>query len=287
MSAPSLETFKKIYSLPTLPEQIAKVLDEVSRTTSMDYNLLHVIQYDPCIASRILAVANAPVYGYGKKVDSLQQAAGLLSPSLINSLILTTPILELHHAEFQDLMKQLDCMESWVHSAVTSRFAGFLGSKVEKVESDVCLTFGLIMDIGKLAIKMHYPEAMLSAVEFSNQEQTPLDAVLQQNLGFSHHQVAATLAEGWNYPDSLVSFLQSPESFAKEETEFTGSVTLLAKILAEEWGYGDGLGAPYFLPKWELMEKAGIDKNDISLWEPVMKKAADQIAGTLRAQKLT
>ncbi len=64
-------------------------------------------------------------------------------------------------------------------------------------------------------------------------------------------------------------------------------MTLLAKKLASEWGYGDGLGVPFSLPKWELMEKGGVSKNDLTLWEPVMKKAAEQVAHTLRTQKLS
>ena len=173
-----------------------------------------------------------------------------------------------------------------MHAAVTARLAGFLGSKDENLESDVCLTYGLILDIGKIAIKVFHPEEMLAAVEFSVQEKTPLDVVLQQNLGFSHHEVAATLAKGWNYPDSMVSFLQSPEPYNTGDHSALGSVSLLAKKLASEWGYGDGLGVPFSLPKWELMEKGGVSKNDLTLWEPVMKKAAEQVAHTLRTQKL-
>ncbi len=287
MGKPSLDTFQDVQSLPTLPEQIAKVLDEVSRTTSMDYNLLHVIQYDPCIASRILAVANAPVYGYGGKVDSLQQAAGLLSPSLVNSLILTTPILELHRSRFRNLEKKLDCIESWIHSAVTSQLAGFLGTRAEKVEADVCLTSGLLMDIGKLAIKMYYPKEMFAAAKFSKQNQIPLDAVLHEQLGFSHHDVSAVLAQKWNYPESMVALLQSPESDQKGGSSTVGSVVLLAKLLAEEWGFGDGLGVPLTLPRWELMEKVGISQSDLSQWEDAMKRLAQQIAEILRVKKFS
>lgn len=89
-----LQPFIGCDSLPTLPDQISRVLDETSRASAMDYNIVQIIQFDPAIASRVLQVSNSALYGYPSQIGSLQQAAGLLGPGVIKSIILTTPIFE-------------------------------------------------------------------------------------------------------------------------------------------------------------------------------------------------
>ena len=92
----SLDWFRTIKNLPSLPEQINSLLVATGSTSSMDYNIAEIIQYDPSLALSVLKFANSSVYGYSGKISSLQQAAGLLGPGTIKNIILRTPILGRH-----------------------------------------------------------------------------------------------------------------------------------------------------------------------------------------------
>ena len=90
----NLDWFRTIKSLPSLPVQMNSVFVATGSTSSMDYNLVEIIQYDPSMALSVLKVANSPVYGCSNKISSLQQAAGILGPGTIKNIIFRTPILE-------------------------------------------------------------------------------------------------------------------------------------------------------------------------------------------------
>lgn len=280
MTAPVLEAIRTIQSLPTHPEQIVKVLDALNKTSSMDYNLLQLIQYDPAIAARILSVANLPVYGYGRRVDSLQQAAGLLSPSLVSSIILTTPIFEMFNDSDYTHHQRFNHLQLLAHCAVTGGLAGFLAACLQLMEEDVCLTLGLIHELGKLALVINYPKAVLEAVEQCKAKQVYLDQALEDLIGCSQHDVAAQLATDWNYPDNLVGFLKNPQ-VEMDGNRDLGAIVLLANALAEEWGYGDGLNVAERYSVDLLIESLALTPRDLEQWQPELKRLAGELSRTI------
>ena len=154
----SLDWFRTIKNLPSLPEQINSLLVATGSTSSMDYNIVEIIQYDPSMALSVLKVANSPVYGYSGKISSLQQAAGLLEPGTIKNIILRTPILGRHLTN-----RPIDFSDLWVHCGATASLSGDLGRLIGGLELDVCFTAGLIHDAGIIALSAYYPKELAKA----------------------------------------------------------------------------------------------------------------------------
>lgn len=281
-----MESIRAIESLPTHPEQIAKVLDALNTTSSMEYNLLHLIQYDPAIATRILSVANLPVYGYGRRVDSLQQAAGLLSPSLVSSIILTTPIFEMFNDSDHACHQKFNHLQLWAHCGVTGGLAGFLAGKLQLMEEDVCLTLGLVHDMGKIALVVNFPQDVLDAVEQSKEKKIPLSQALEALIGCSQHDVAGQLAADWNYPDNLIDFLKKPETEIEKNGDL-GAIVLLANALAEEWGYGDGLDIEEANSVDKLTANLALSPRDLEQWQAEMKQQAETLSRSILTKTLS
>ena len=158
----SLDWFRTIKNLPSLPEQINSLLVATGSTSSMDYNIAEIIQYDPSMALSVLKFANSPVYGYSGKISSLQQAAGLLEPGTIKNIILRTPILGRHLTNRQN-DTPIDFSDLWVHCGATASLSGDLGRLIGGLESDVCFTAGLIHDAGIIALSAYYPKELAKA----------------------------------------------------------------------------------------------------------------------------
>ena len=74
MTSLTLDQFRSLKHLPSLPEQIDNVLMATGTSSSMDYSIVEMIQYDPAMAMAVLEVANTPIYGYPGQIPSLQQA---------------------------------------------------------------------------------------------------------------------------------------------------------------------------------------------------------------------
>lgn len=287
MTAAILQSFRNLPSLPTHPEQIAKVLDVLNKTSSADYNLLHLIQYDPIISARILAVANLPVYGYERRVESLHQAAGLLSPSLVTSVILTTPVFEMFRDSDHTYHQKFDHLQLWAHGAVTGTLAAFLAHKLGAVEEDVCLTLGLLHDLGKMALIINHPKEVLEALDRSRKEKLPLSKSLQDAAGCTPEQVAGQLAEEWHYPETLIGFIQSMENDRHPGEYGPVAIVRLANRLAEEWGYGDGLHLPEDEPLDVLAAALGVPLADLDAWKADMQSEAESRARSILTKTLS
>jgi len=281
MNLLKLESFGRIQNLPTPPEQLARVLDEVAHTSAMDYNILKMIQYDLSIATRVLQVANRPFYGFGSQVDSLQQAAGLLGPSIIKSIILTAPILTLPGSNGTG-GDPTDLSKVWIHSAVTATLAMALARNVKNLESDVCFTAGLIHDIGIIALMVQAPELMEESVDYGRRKRFLLSRAVQENVGFSLGDIAATMAASWGYPERLVRVLSKGwgDPLDGPEDRFV-AVVLLAKHLSCQWGYTDDFETGPLEDPERYLKILGMSESGFERLHPQLKQEARDIADTI------
>ncbi len=265
----SLHSFRSINNLPSLPEQINSVLVATGSTSSMDYNIVEIIQYDPSMALSVLKVANSPVYGYSKKISSLQQAAGLLGPGAIKNIILRTPILERYLTNHKDA-PPVDFCSLWLHCGITASLSGGLGRLIGGLESDVCFTAGLIHEAGVIALSAFYPQELAEAFETSKKEKISLLDAEKKVFGFSSSEVNKELMTAWNFPDSLLE----SDSGITSQTSKLGAVVALAKLLASEWDYPNCLHSHNEPSKESLLKSLKITADDLSEWEPELKRYA-------------
>ncbi|MBC8284048.1 MAG: HDOD domain-containing protein [Nitrospinae bacterium] len=267
----SLDWFRSVKNLPSLPEQINNVLVAAGSTSSMDYNIVEIIQYDPSMAMSVLKVANSPVYGYSAKISSLQQAAGLLGPGAIKNIILRTPILERLAHEIDKT--KLDYESLWLHCGLTAAISGGLGRLVGGLESDVCFTAGLIHDAGLIALAAYYPQQLVTAFETSHTEKMSLLDAEQKIFGFNSSNVGMKLMTAWNFPESLSDLYRTADNksgFSSKQV----AVVSLAKILSREWDYPGCYHLESEMDKEKLLQYLEISTKDLFGWEPELKKYA-------------
>lgn len=231
MKLPDLNRFLNCPALPTLPEQIARVLDETGRSSAMDYNIVQIIQFDPCIAARVLQVANSHLYGYPRQIGSLQQAAGLLGPGVIKSIILTTPIMERYSGEGSEWRVRIDYTRLIKTCAATGAIAGELAGGLEGFEIDVCFTAGLLHHLGKLTLALLEPERYVRCRQLAEETGKSILEVEKESLGLTHRDIHTALSHHWNFPDTL-----KPNGTLKGKGSVPGLVALAAR-LAAQWGF--------------------------------------------------
>lgn len=271
----SLNAFRALKNLPSLPERINSVLVATGSTSSMDYNIVEIIQFDPSMALSVLKVANSPVYGYSAKISSLQQAAGLLGPGAIKNIILRTPILERYLTD-HPTESPISFEDLWLHSGVTAALAGGLGRLIGNLESDVCFTSGLIHDAGVIALSAFYPQELAKAFETSRNEKMNLLDAEKKVLGFNSNEVSKELMTAWNFPTSLINLYRSDSLDNKAGSASKPmAVVALAKLLSREWGYPGCSHIPEDIHQEKLLQFLEITPEDLSRWQPELKKYAD------------
>ena len=268
----SLEWFRTIKNLPSLPEQINSVLVATGSTSSMDYNIVEIIQYDPSMALSVLKVANSHIYGCSNKISSLQQAASLLGPGAIKNIILRTPILERYLINHQD-NNQIGFSDLWMHCGMTASLSGGLGRLIGDLESDVCFTGGLIHDAGVIALSAYCPKDLVEAFEISHNEKICLLDAEKKVFGFNSSDVSMELMDAWNFPKSLSDLYRSDDKDNKSSwISKPVAVVDLAKLLLKEWGYPDCSHMQEDIDKEKLLQFLEITTGDLSNWEAELRK---------------
>ncbi len=274
-----LTPFLECESLPTLPDQISRVLDETSRASAMDYNIVQVIQFDPSIASRVLQVANSALYGYPSQIGSLQQAAGLLGPGVIKSIILTTPIFERFEGDEAIHRVGIDYHRLWRNSAAVGAVAGALGRQFDGFESDVCFTSGLLHDLGKISLAVLKPEAFSKCFQQSKMQGRPILDVEKEILGVTHIEIQLAMAANWGFPDVL-------KTRRKQNRNGDSGVPELVELaagLAEQWGFDDDLDAEAVDTEYltGLCSSLGHSFQDVKARESELKNYANRVAAQI------
>tara|TARA_B100000686_G_C16676989_1_gene909696 strand:- start:178 stop:1023 length:846 start_codon:yes stop_codon:yes gene_type:complete len=275
----SLKWFRSVKILPSPPEQINNVLVAIGSSSSIDYNIVKIIQYDPSMVLSVLKVANSPLYGCSAKISSLQQAADLLGTGAIKDIILRTPILE--NPALDQKKTSIDLKSLWLHCRLTAAISGALARLMGGLEPDICFTAGLIHEAGLIALAAYYPQELVAAFETAHAENIRLVDAEKKFFGFNSYNVSMTLIAAWNFPESFSHLYTTDDKSGLASKEF--ALVALAKLLSREWGHPGCYHLADEVDKEKLLKYLEISSNDLSNWEPHLKKdailAADGLKG--------
>lgn len=186
------ETFRKNqFLVPTLPD-VALQLRKALKNESSVANVVKIINLDPVIASKLIQVANSPVYRTQKAITNNFDAVFRLGMQATQNLVTS---ISLHHL-FRSSNKRLNdrINHAWNQSIQIASISGTLASLNSKINPDEAMLAGLIHQIGVLPI-IAYAEG-LSDQQYTEQE-------LDQTISALQGLVGDFILQKWHFPKSL------------------------------------------------------------------------------------
>ena len=196
LDAEILKEKAQTIELPATVREVLQILDQ----DDVDFSRLEsVLRADPGLVMRILAVANSPFYGFSGEIVSLRHACMVLGLHTIRHIIMGVGVLEAFPAAAGN---HLDVKHFRQHSAATGAVAQVLSGAVD-LDPDKAFTAGLLHDIGKMVLDVHFPNAYARVlIQQCNMSCRARDAELSV-LGMDHAQVGAVVAEAWKLPAQI------------------------------------------------------------------------------------
>jgi diguanylate cyclase (GGDEF)-like protein len=221
-------------SLPSLPAVALDVL-RVCQDPDADIDrLATALSCDPTLASRVLQMANSPVYNRGHEITSIQRASMMLGLRALKILALGfTLTSELPHSGSS---AGFDLGTYWHRSAVTGVMGRTLASAVGSKQVEEAFLAGLLSYIGKLALAQGMPARYRWVVAASGG--WPSETIERERLGFTSSQVGEALLAAWGVPElirvaaSFAERLEALPATAPEETRRLAGLTELAVLAA-------------------------------------------------------
>ena len=216
------QKLKTCRRLPSPPTYALQVIDLVNDPELDIDQAVKVLSLDPAIVSKILRIANSPLYANQRSVDTLQMAILLLGLNATISLALSFSLVTGLRQENQDAA--LNHSLYWKRAGLAAAASRVLGTYGELRCLEELFITALLQDIGMLALDRLCPE--LYADSALNQYQHTLVVEHErQQLGCSHATVGGCLLAQWRLPDRIhraITYSEDPlqETLDREQMKF-------------------------------------------------------------------
>jgi len=191
--------------LPTLPEVALKVRDVVDNPEATAADLSDIIVTDVALSTRLLKVANSPLYRGRISVDNIQMAVARLGQNIIRSLVTSLVMEQMFQATSKNLDKRLH--DLWQHSTEISAICQILAGQQAGIKADEAMLAGLIHEVGILPILMKADE---------KPELLKNSAALDKIIANLHTKVGTAILESWKFPASIITAVSEQHNLERD-----------------------------------------------------------------------
>ncbi|HHA18456.1 MAG TPA: HDOD domain-containing protein [Methylophaga sp.] len=234
--------------LPTLPEVALRVREVVDDPEVTSAELADIIVTDAALSTRLIKVANSPLYRGRMAIENIQMAVGRLGQTLIRNLVTSLVMEQMFQATSNRLDKRLH--DLWEHSTEVAAISQVLASKQSGIKADEAMLAGLIHDIGMLPILMKAedsPELI--------RDTAALDSVLA-NL---HTRVGEAILKSWDFPKSLIAVAGEHENLERDSENGPDLVDIVQVANLQSYYHTDNALSEDELENIPAFKKLGVD----------------------------
>ncbi|MFT6777757.1 MAG: HD-like signal output (HDOD) protein [Paraglaciecola sp.] len=183
------------FALPDICVRIRLMLDD-DHSDLQDIGLL--ITLDPSLSSKLLKLANSPLFRFETQVDSLAKAINIIGGEALYNLVMA----ETASSAFEHFSSDvINLKRFWLQSIYAALVAKHLAKMVKIRGSDRFFLLGLLHNLGELLVAIQSPDSAIKCCEYD--EKTTPWALQQQVLGFNYANCSAKLMQHWHLPSQL------------------------------------------------------------------------------------
>ncbi|MCX5817914.1 MAG: HDOD domain-containing protein [Proteobacteria bacterium] len=249
---------ERLSVLPPIPTTSIKLLDLLRKPESNPEKITALVSTNPVFSGKILQTINSSYFELPGKITSVGRAITLLGYNNVRTIVFQETIKNV-------VPKHLDMepdlyIKTWVHSAIVSTCAGYIGKKLFKFSEYDLATIGLLHDIGKY---------FLVTLESYFEIISDIPALIKEEhqYGINHAVAGGLIANKWKLPHVIVHGIEYhhyPSFFLPEaipEQYRTQCFTIcLADLIAKVLGY-HGQNEQTLPIRDEYFEMYGINKD--------------------------
>ncbi|MCX6168348.1 MAG: HDOD domain-containing protein [Ignavibacteriales bacterium] len=234
-----IKTLHKLDSLHKLGS-IPKIIFDVSQLIKSDpgnsYKLASTISKDQGLTTKVLSIANSPMYGLPRKVSSLEFAIMLMGTEEIHQMV--TAISLSDSFKFRSTGR-FNFMEYWKHSMLVGTASKDIARRLGFGDlSGEAFLAGMLHDIGMQIIATTFPDEFDSILKSVGSDLIFLKAE-REILGLTHQEIGKYLIQKWKLPENLadvIEFHHTPSQ--SEKNSVLASIVHMADSMTQEFKIG-------------------------------------------------
>jgi putative nucleotidyltransferase with HDIG domain len=226
----------KTSSIKPVSANYVNLLNLLRNPESNPGEISTIVSTNPVFSAKILQTVNSAYFGLTDRVTSLGRAITLLGYNNVRALVFQDSLGNPAAAGRPD--KPEAYINIWIHSAIVSVCAGYLGKKIFQFSEYDLATIGLLHDIGK------YYHHLL---EIQGEAASDLPGIIQeeQRYGINHATLGSFIARNWQLSDSIIQCIAYhhypnfflPENIVPATYLKESFVVCLSDLIAKVLGY--------------------------------------------------
>lgn len=235
-----IKNLEKIDSMPSVPVVVAPLLRYLEQPVDqLDVQkVVTMLSQDKSLTAQSLRMANSPLFGQWRAVDSLKGAVVSLGFQRLRDIVISCSVLRLMPLG----ESKIDPIAFWEHSLGCALVSRHFAREIAFPQPDKAYLGGLLHDIGILVNLWILPKEFGEVLDRAQEQQVPLHKVESEMLGITHCETGRILAERWGLtPDLLevVSFHHDPPSATSDRAlvALVGLSDLLCRMAELGHGY--------------------------------------------------
>ena len=184
------------------PPGIATQIIQLAQDPNIEMgSVARSLSLDPALATKVLRIANSPLYAQRRRSENLRQALVVLGLNATLTLALSFSLVKtLRGGKPNGVNHPL----YWRRALLGASAARALGEATGQTLLEELFLAGLLQDIGMLALDKAVPD-LYRDTEKLQKHHRDLGAHERKRVGVDHAEVGAWLMRQWNLPDRLTN----------------------------------------------------------------------------------
>ncbi len=203
-------------TLPTLPEVALNVREAIEQENVTARDIADIVATDAALATRLLQIANSPLYRGRVVIENIRMAVARLGNNLVRDLVISLIMKQMFQATSDVLDERM--RKIWEDSVQIAAISRALAQQLPGLDADQAMLAGLIHDVGALPII-----AWAEGVQELSDDEQQLDAMLE-NLS---PLVGKQIMETWRFPPSLSEVAANSHNYYYEGGGTAGYVDVV------------------------------------------------------------
>src|ERR1700730_9621048 len=217
--------------LPPFPLVATRLLEVLSQENVDITGVGRIIAAEPVFASRVLQMANSPLFALQTQVKTISHAIVLLGLDRVKAITVTRALEDF----VGPVLKSKSLRACWENSLACALLSEKL-ARACKMDTDFAYVSGLLRDIGRLALLVKYPDSYANLLAVSGGHDFDLIATERELFDIDHCEAGAWLMEKMPFPPEL------SEVVAKHHQAPTGQFRMvhlvrIADMLTDALGF--------------------------------------------------
>jgi len=225
--------------LPPFPMVAKRLMATLSREDVDISEVGKLIAAEPVFASRVLQLANSPLFALVRQVRTISHAIVLLGLDRVKAITFTRAM-----EDFVTPALSVQALRiCWQNSLAGAILAEKL-ARAARMDADFAYVAGLLRDIGRLALLVKYPGPYANLLAVSGEEHYDLMMTERELFDIDHCEAGGWLMQELHFPADLAEVITNHHHDLNRDGFRMVHLVQCADRLADALGFGVLMDAP-------------------------------------------